>query len=120
MHWTSFVIINEKDGRKLYYYDALGVGPFLKEHVEFINDKLRPGDVLRFNKSPVQHPDSDACGYHAINFLLHMQRGGDFDEFFNQFGPDLRANDRAAKHATPIKKGIKGSGQISSSLLHSK
>jgi hypothetical protein len=46
-----------------------------------------------------------------------MSRGGSFDDFMQQFGSDLLANDVMIKRIIPNKNDIKGSGQISKAVV---
>jgi hypothetical protein len=100
--------------------DSLGVGPFLKAHVKFVNKHLIDGDELIFNKRPLQHHSSDTCGFYAINFVLHMAGGGKFDNFIKSFGLDLKANDNKVRQLNPSASSIKGGGQFSRAIVHSK
>lgn len=105
--------------RHIYYFDSLGLGPFLFEHVQFINNITSGGDEVIFNKRPLQHESSDVCGQYVVQFVIHMSRGGAYDDFIKQFGSDLMANDVKIKRALPNEYDLKGGGQISKAVTRS-
>lgn len=91
VHWTSVVVINEKNSRNMYYFDSLAIGPALKSHVDFCNLNIK--DSLVFNSRRVQSPESLTCGLYCILFCHHMSRGRSFESFMTSFGTNLHNND---------------------------
>ena len=72
----------------IYYYDSFGRSPS-KDFLHRLNiliDKIKKKfDIdyeifFEYNKNKQQNITSDQCGYYAINFLLQMYKGKDFDK----------------------------------------
>jgi hypothetical protein len=109
LHWLAIAIRDETDGRKIYYFDSLGIMPSLKPIVNFIN--INYANHLEINKFQIQHPESDTCGLYCLAFLKSMNRGESFASFLSQFQAPLIENDRKIidaynKSVTLNKSGI--------------
>ena len=79
-HWISLWINSNKTGE---YFDSFGTPPMIKSIKSYI-EMTCPLGIL-YNKAPLQHPDSIACGRYAIFFIKHKILGYSFDYIINHF-----------------------------------
>jgi hypothetical protein len=70
-HWVLFHFNDNGYGE---YYDPLGIPPLYAAWEDYLEKNSRHGEWIYINKT-VQDPLSNACGYHAIYYLLARQEG---------------------------------------------
>ena len=88
-HWTVFHF--DKDGYG-EYYDPLGLPPRHATWENYLEKNSRNGEWIFINKT-VQDPSSNACGYHAIYYILRRQEGRSALNILKDFTSDLVKND---------------------------
>lgn len=88
-HWVSIYA----DSDSTHFHDSLGFTPVKIEIPQFL-------DPVPFTATikPIQHPRSDACGHHAVTFLVRRAQGISTEDYLSRFGADKRENDRVVKN----------------------
>jgi hypothetical protein len=90
-HWIVIFIDDEKRGE---YFDSFGRHPSVKTFERFLNQNTIS---WKCNTAAVQHPLSDACGYHCIYFAVHRCIGYDMNAVMNMYSDDVWFNDDIVK-----------------------
>jgi hypothetical protein len=87
-HW----VLIAKLGPLIVHADPLGLPPFLRPFVSFINLQMREGNTLKFNKYPFQHSESKNCGYYCCLLAWHLHQGLSFESYCQRYS-SARAED---------------------------
>jgi hypothetical protein len=90
-HW---IVIYFDDKGRAEYFDSFGLHPSISNFEMFLNNN---SSIWKCNTKIVQHPFSDACGYHCIFFVVHRCVGFDMNAIVNMYTNDLMFNDRLVK-----------------------
>ena len=90
-HWIVIFI----DGKKRAdFFDSFGMHPSVQGFETFLeNNSLR----WTHNTKALQHPFSDACGYHCIFYSVYRCVGFDMNAIVNMYTNKLMHNDAIVK-----------------------
>ena len=90
-HWIVIYIDNKK---RAEFFDSFGVHPSVHDFGMFLeNNSLR----WTHNNKTLQHPFSDACGYHCIFFSVYRCVGFDMNAIVSMYTNNRMYNDAIAK-----------------------
>ncbi len=91
-HW---VVIYVDEKRRGEFFDPFGSHPSVSHFERFLNENTLS---WKCNTTAVQHPLSNACGYHCVYFALHRCVGYDMNAVMNMlYSDDLWFNDDLVK-----------------------
>jgi hypothetical protein len=90
-HW---VVIYVDGKRRAEYFDSFGIPPVAEGFMTFLNNN---SIGWTHNTRPVQHPLSDACGYHCIFFAVYRCVGYNMNAVVNMYTYNLMFNDTIVK-----------------------
>jgi hypothetical protein len=87
-HWISLFFDMNKGN--IFYFDSFAVRPerrvraLMRQQARFLQSKGKKLDDIRVDYNKKKHQqDSFSCGTYAINYLVRMARGDDFDQLCN-------------------------------------
>jgi hypothetical protein len=96
-HWTA--MYSDFDKGNIYYFDSVGVKPeqrvrqLMRNQAKYMESQGKKIDNIRVDYNKVQHQKGDnACGVYAINFLVKMAKGTDFDQLCSNPVNDHKMN----------------------------
>ncbi len=90
-HWVVIYIDNKK---RAEFFDSFGMYPSVRGFETFLeNNSLR----WTHNNKTLQHPFSDACGYHCIFYSVYRCVGFDMNAIVNMYTNNLMYNDAIVK-----------------------
>lgn len=96
-HWTA--MYTDFDKGHILYFDSVGVKPeqrvrqLMRNQAKFMESQGKKLDDIRVDYNKVQHQKGDnACGVYAINFLVKMVKGVDFDQLCSNPVNDKKMN----------------------------
>ncbi len=91
-HWLAIYIDVKRRGE---VFDSGGdINPINNEFVRFLELNC---NVWTRNARAVQHPLSDACGYHTIFYSVYRCLGYDLDDILHMYTNNLLYNDSIVK-----------------------
>jgi hypothetical protein len=90
-HWIVIYIDSKK---RADFFDSFGMHPSVKIFETFLNNN---SVVWSHSNKVVQHPFSDACGYHCIFFAFHRCLGFNMNAIVNMYTNNLMYNDAIVK-----------------------
>lgn len=90
-HW---VVVFFDDNLRAEYFDSFGLHPIVKTFLRFLT---RNSASWRCNVATVQHPLSDACGYHCVYYSVYRCAGFELDSIIDTYTDDLSVNDELVK-----------------------
>ena len=83
-HWQAVLLDASPNVRAVEFFDSFGRKPSNRQvrDLKDLVDRLNPDHMLLFKQNRVkhQHPTSNTCGLHSINFLTKRLKGKSFIE----------------------------------------
>ena len=90
-HWIAIYIDNQ---RKADFFDSFGMHPSVERFEKFLKNNSRR---WTHSNKVLQHPLSDACGYHCIFFSVYRCVGFDMNAIVNMYTNNPMYNDAIVK-----------------------